>query len=171
MIEYKDYKELNNITNLIDDIDSETTRLYNKIFELNHLIEEFTDTEDERFAYILNNRRRQYMREYNLLSIELCKLMEKRQEILDQIICDLTKPKLEEGYVPTPWTPSPEDIIMIEKEKQKIKFTYDDYLKLSKEERGNIGGKEWHDLKPEDRMLIIEDWGFGDDIEGFRNNI
>ena len=55
--------------------------------------------------------------------------------------------------------------------KDETKFTYDDYLKMSKEERDNIGGKEWHDLKPEDRMLILEDWGFGDDIKEFKNNI
>lgn len=42
---------------------------------------------------------------------------------------------------------------------------------MSKEERDDIGGKEWHDLKPEDRMLILDDWGFGDDIEGFKGNI
>lgn len=143
-----DYKELNNLTDLIDHIDSEMTRIYNKLLEFEYLIEEFTGTEDERFAATLNNRRRPYMREYNLLSIELGKLMEKRQEILDPIICDLTK-----------------------KGNRKTKFTYDDYLKMSKEERDNIGGKEWHDLKPEDRMLIIEDWGFGDDIKEFKNNI
>ena len=30
------------------------------------------------------------------------------------------------------------------KESQETKFTYDDYLKMTKEERDNIGGKEWH---------------------------
>lgn len=148
MIEYKDYKELNNVTNLIDNIDSEMTRIYNKFLEFEYLIEEFTDTEDERFAATLKSIIRLYMREYNLLSIEFGRLIEKRREVLDPIINDLTK-----------------------KEKKKTKFTYDDYLKLSKEERDNICGKEWHDLNPEDRMLIIEDWGFGDDIEEFKENI
>lgn len=148
MIEYKDYKELNNVTNLIDNIDSEMTRIYNKFLEFEDLIEKFTDTEDERFAATLKSIIRLYMREYNLLSIEFGRLVEKKQKILDPIINDLTK-----------------------KEKKKTKFTYDDYLKLSKEERDNICGKEWHDLKPEDRMLIIEDWGFGDDIEGFEDII
>lgn len=148
MIEYKDYKELNNVSNLIDHIDSEMTRINNKLIEFEYLIEEFTDTVDEQFVAALNSIRRLYMREYNLLSVEFGKLMEKRREILDPIINDLTK-----------------------KEKEKTKFTYDDYLKMSKEERDNICGKEWHDLKPEDRMLIIEDWEFGDDIEGFKENI
>lgn len=83
--------ELNNITSLINYIDSEMTRIYNKLLEFEHLIEEFTDSEDERFADILNNRRRPYMREYNLLSIDLGKLVEKRREILDQKVNDLTK--------------------------------------------------------------------------------
>lgn len=143
-----DYKELNNLTDLIDHIDSEMTRIYNKFLEFEYLIEEFTDTKDARFADILINRRRSYMREYNLLSIDLGELIEKSREILDPIICDLAK-----------------------KEKKKTKFTYDDYLKMTKEERDNIGGKEWYDLKPEDRMLILEDWGFGDDIKEFKNNI
>lgn len=143
-----DYKELNNLTDLIDHIDSEMTRIYNKIFELGHLIEVFNDTVDEQFAISLISKRKTLMREYDLLSIELGKLIEKRHKILDPIICDLTKT-----------------------EKQKTKFTYDDYLKMSKEERGYISGKEWYDLKPEDRMLILEDWGFGDDIKEFKNNI
>lgn len=116
-----DYKELNNLTDLIDHIDSEMTRIYNKLLEFEYLIEEFTDTKDERFADTLNNRRRSYMREYNLLTIELGKLIEKRREILDPIICYLTK-----------------------KEKKKTKFTYDDYLIMSKEKKGKdwITGKE-----------------------------
>lgn len=143
-----DYKELNNLTDLIDHIDSEMTRIYNKIFELGHLIEVFNDTLDEQFAISLISKRKTLMREYDLLITQFGKFVENRREILDPIICDLTK-----------------------KGKQKTKFTYDDYLKLSKEERGYISGKEWYDLKPEDRMLILEDWGFGDDIKGFKNNI
>lgn len=143
-----DYKELNNLTDLIDHIESETTRIYNKIFELGHLIGVFNDTLDEQFAISLISKRKTLMREYDLLITQFGKLVENRREILDPIICDLTK-----------------------KGNQKTKFTYDDYLKMSKEERDNIGGKGWHDLKPEDRMLILEDWGFGDDIKGFKNNI
>lgn len=143
-----DYKELNNLTDLIDHIDSETTRIYNKIFELEHLIEEYTDTVDKQFSISLTSKRKSLMREYDLLITLFGKLVEKRHEILDPIINDLTK-----------------------KEKKKTKFTYDDYLKMSKEEKDNIGGKEWYDLKPEDRMLILEDWGFGDDIKEFKNNI
>ena len=60
---------------------------------------------------------------------------------------------------------------LIKNEKKETKFTYDDYLKMPKEERDNIGGKEWHDLTPEERMLILEDWGFGDDIKEFRELI
>ena len=86
-----DYMELNKLTDLIDHIDSEMTRIYNKLLEFEYLIEEFTDSEDERFAATLNNRRRSYMREYNLLSIDLGKLVEKRREILDQKVNDLTK--------------------------------------------------------------------------------
>lgn len=163
-----DYAELNKLTILTDHIDSEMTRIYNKMIEFEDLIEKFTDTEDERFASILNSRRKLYMREYNLLSIDLAKLVEKRREILDKYVEDLTKPKLEEGYVPTEWTPSLEDIPTDEKEKKKTKFTYDDYLKMSKEEQENIGKKEWHDLSPEERMLILEDWGFGDDIKDYK---
>lgn len=114
-----DYKELNKTTILTDHIDSEMTRIYNKIIEFEDLIEKFTDTEDERFASILNSRRKSYMREYNLLSINLSKLVEKRREVLDKYVEDLTKPKLEEGYVPTEWTPAPEDIITDEKGKTK----------------------------------------------------
>lgn len=86
-----DYAELNKLTDLIDHIDSEMTRIYNKLLEFEYLIEEFTGSEDERFADILNNRRRPYMREYNLLSIDLGKLVEKRREILDQKVNDSTK--------------------------------------------------------------------------------
>lgn len=143
-----DYAELNKLTILTDHIDSEMTRIYNKLIEFEDLIEEFTDTKDEPFADRLNSIRRSYMREYNLLTIDLGKLVEKRREVLDKYVEDLTK-----------------------KEKKKTKFTYDDYLKMSKEERADIGGKEWHDLKPEDRMLILEDWGFGDDIEDLKKNI
>lgn len=166
-----DYAELNKLTILTDHIDSEMTRIYNKVIEFEDLIEKFTDTEDERFASILNSRRKLYMREYNLLSIDLAKLVEKRRGVLDKYVEDLIKPKLEEGYVPTEWTPSPEDIITDEKEKQNTKFTYDDYLKMSKEEQENIGKKEWHDLSPEERMLILEDWGFGDDIKDYKKVI
>lgn len=171
MIEYKDYKELNNVSYLIDHIDSEITRIYNKFLEFEYLIEEFTDTTDEQFAARLNSIRRSYMREYNLLSVELGKLLEKKQKILVPIINDLTKPKLEEDYVPTEWSPSPEDMPTDEKEKKKTKFTYDEYLKLTPEEQENIGKKEWHDLSPEERMLILEDWGFGDDIKDYKKVI
>lgn len=94
-----DYKELNNLTDLIDYIDSEMTRIHNKLLELEYLIEEFGYSKDERFStagvdldksVILNNRIR-YMREYILLSIDLAKLVEKRREILDQKVNDLTK--------------------------------------------------------------------------------
>lgn len=151
-----DYIELNKLTDLIDHIDSEMTRIYNKLIEFEYLIEEFGYSKDERFStagvdldksVILNNRIR-YMREYILLSIDLAKLVEKRREILDQKVNDLTK-----------------------KGNQKTKFTYDDYLKMSKEERDNIGGKEWYDLKPEDRMLIIEDWGLAMILRSLKNNI
>ena len=64
-----------------------------------------------------------------------------------------------------------ENDIALHTDDNRTMFTYDDYLKMTKEERDNIGGKEWHDLKPEDRMLILDDWGFGDDIEGFKKNI
>lgn len=57
------------------------------------------------------------------------------------------------------------------KDKPKTKFTYGDYLKMSKEQQDNIGSKEWHDLSPEERMLILDDWGFGDDIKEFREHI
>lgn len=143
-----DYAELNRLTDLIDHIDLETTRICNKIFELEHLIEKYTITVDEQFATSLRSKRKSLMRDYDLLITKFGKLVEKRQGILDPIINDLAK-----------------------KENQKTKFTYDDYLKMSKEERDNIGGKEWYDLKPEDRMLILEDWGFGDDIKEFKNNI
>lgn len=166
-----DYAELNKLTILTDHIDSEMTRIYNKMIEFEDLIEKFTDTEDERFASILNSRRKSYMREYNLLSINLYKLVEKRRGVLDKYVEDLIKPKLEEGYVPTEWTPSPEDIITDEKEKQNTKFTYDEYLKSTPEEQENIGKKEWHDLSPEERMLILEDWGFGDDIKDYKKVI
>ena len=86
-----DYAELNKLTILTDHIDSEMTRIYNKLIEFEDLIEKFTDTEDERFASILNSRRKSYMREYNLLSIDLSKLVEKRREILDKHVEDLTK--------------------------------------------------------------------------------
>lgn len=86
-----DYAELNKLTILTDHIDSEMTRIYNKLIEFEDLIEKFTDTEDERFVAILNNRRRSYMREYNLLSIDLAKLVEKRRAILDKYVDDLTK--------------------------------------------------------------------------------
>ena len=86
-----DYAELNKLTILTDHIDSEMTRIYNKLIEFEDLIEKFTDTEDERFASILNSRRKSYMREYNLLSIDLAKLVEKRREILDKYVEDLTK--------------------------------------------------------------------------------
>lgn len=165
-----DYAELNKLTILTDHINSEMTRIYNKMIEFEDLIEKFTDTEDERFASILNSRRKLYMREYNLLSIDLAKLVEKRREILDKYVEDLIKPKLKEGYVPTEWTPSPEDIITDEKEKQNTKFTYDEYLKLTPEEQENIGKKEWHDLSPEERMLILEDCGFGDDIKDYKKS-
>lgn len=137
-----DYAELNKLTILTDHIDSEMTRIYNKMIEFEDLIEKFTDTEDERFASILNSRRKLYMREYNLLSIDLAKLVNNRREILDKYVEDLTK--VEEDYVPTEWTPSPEDMPTDEKEKQKTKFTYDDYLKMSKEKKSNdwITGKE-----------------------------
>ena len=85
-----DYAELNKLTILTDHIDSEMTRIYNKLLEFEYLIEEFTGSEDARFADILNNRRRSYMREYNLLSIDLSKLVEKRREILDRKVHDLT---------------------------------------------------------------------------------
>lgn len=166
-----DYAELNKLTILTDHIDSEMTRIYNKIIEFEDLIEKFTDTEDERFASILNSRRKSYMREYNLLSIDLSKLVEKRRGVLDKYVEDLIKPKLEEGYVPTEWTPSPEDMVTDEKRNQKTKFTYDEYLKLTPEEQENIGKKEWHDLSPEERMLILEDWGFGDDIKDYKKVI
>ena len=58
-----------------------------------------------------------------------------------------------------------------EKDEPKTKFTYDDYLKLTPEEQENNGKKEWRDLTPEERMLILEDWGFGDDIKEFRERI
>lgn len=80
-----DYAELNKLTDLIDHIDSEMTRIYNKLLEFEYLIEEFLD-----ISTILNNRTR-YMREYILLSIDLAKLVEKRREILDQKVNDLTK--------------------------------------------------------------------------------
>lgn len=80
-----DYAELNRLTDLIDHIDSEMTRIYNKLLEFEYLIEEFLD-----ISTILNNRTR-YMREYILLSIDLAKLVEKRREILDQKVNDLTK--------------------------------------------------------------------------------
>lgn len=83
-----DYAELNKLTDLID---SEMTRIYDKLVEFEDLIEKFTDTEDERFVSILNSRRKSYMREYNLLSIDLSKLVEKRREIIDQKVNDLTK--------------------------------------------------------------------------------
>lgn len=147
-----DYKELNNLTDLIDHIDLETTRICNKIFELEHLIEKYTVTVDEQFATSLRSKRKSLMREYDLLITQFGKLVEKRREILDPIINDLTKK---------------------EKKKKKTKFTYDDYLIMSKEKKGKdwITGKEWHDFKPEDRMLILEDWGFGDVIKEFKNNI
>ncbi|CAI3255610.1 hypothetical protein CIRMBP1271_00416 [Enterococcus cecorum] len=94
-----DYAELNRLTDLIDHIDSEMTRIYNKLLEFEYLIEEFGYSKDERFStagvdldksVILNNRIR-YMREYILLSIDLAKLVEKRREILDQKVNDLTK--------------------------------------------------------------------------------
>lgn len=165
-----DYAELNKLTILTDHIDSEMTRIYNKIIEFEDLIEKFTDTEDERFASILNSRRKSYMREYNLLSIDLFKLVEKRRGVLDKYVEDLIKPKLEEGYIPTEWTPAPEDMSTVEKENQNTKFTYDEYLKLTPEEQENIGKKEWHDLSPEERMLILEDWGFGDDIKDYKKS-
>lgn len=86
-----DYAELNKLTDLIDHIDVEMTRIYDKLIEFENLIEKFTDTEDERFASILNSRRKSYMREYNLLSIDLAKLVEKRREVLDKYVEDLTK--------------------------------------------------------------------------------
>lgn len=143
-----DYKELNKLTILTDHVESEMTRIYNKLLEFEYLIEEFTGTEDDRFAATLINRRRPYMREYNLLSIDLGRLAEKRRKILDKHVDDLTK-----------------------KEEPKTKFTYDDYLNLTPEEQENIGKKEWHDLTPEERMLILEDWGFGDDIKDYKKVI
>lgn len=86
-----DYAELNKLTILTDHIDSEMTRIYNKLIEFEDLIEKFTGTEDERFASILNSRRKSYMREYNLLSIDLAKLVEKRREVLDKYVNVLTK--------------------------------------------------------------------------------
>ena len=86
-----DYAELNKLTILTDHINSEMTRIYNKLIEFDDLIEKSTDTEDERFASILNSRRKSYMREYNLLSIDLYKLVEKRREVLDKYVEDLTK--------------------------------------------------------------------------------
>lgn len=86
-----DYEEINGLSDLIDHIDSEMTRIYNKLIEFDDLIEKSTDTEDERFASILNSRRKSYMREYNLLSIDLYKLVEKRREVLDKYVEDLTK--------------------------------------------------------------------------------
>lgn len=87
--------ELNKITSLINHIDSEMTRIYNKLLELEYLIEEFGYSKEEAGvdldkSVILNNRIR-YMREYILLSIDLAKLVEKRREILDQKVNDLTK--------------------------------------------------------------------------------
>lgn len=90
-----DYMELNKLTDLIDHIDSEMTRIYNKLLELEYLIEEFGYSKEEAGvdldkSVILNNRIR-YMREYILLSIDLAKLVEKRREILDQKVNNLTK--------------------------------------------------------------------------------
>lgn len=85
-----DYAELNRLTDLIDHIDSEMTRIYNKLLEFEHLIEEFAISKNERFSTILIDRII-YMREYILLSIDLAKLVEKRREILDQKVNDLTK--------------------------------------------------------------------------------
>lgn len=86
-----DYAELNKLTDLIDHIDSEMTRIYNKLLEFEYLIEEFADSEDERFAATLNNRRRSYMIEYDLLSIDLGRLVEKRRDVLDTIVKGLYK--------------------------------------------------------------------------------
>lgn len=86
-----DYEEINGLSDLIDHIDSKMTRIYNKLIEFDDLIEKSTDTEDERFASTLNSRRKSYMREYNLLSIDLYKLVEKRREVLDKYVEDLTK--------------------------------------------------------------------------------
>lgn len=94
-----DYKELNKLTILTDHIESEMTRIYNKLLEFEYLIEEFTGTEDDRFAATLINRRRPYMREYNLLSIDLGRLVEKRRKILDKHVNDLTKFKEEKRMV------------------------------------------------------------------------
>lgn len=85
-----DYAELNRLTDLIDHIDSEMTRIYNKLLEFEHLIEEFAISKNERFSTILIDRII-YMREYILLSIDLAKLVEKRREILDQKVNYLTK--------------------------------------------------------------------------------
>ena len=66
------------------------TRIYNKLLEFEHLIEEFAISKNERFSTILIDRII-YMREYILLSIDLAKLVEKRREILNQKVNDLTK--------------------------------------------------------------------------------
>ena len=55
--------------------------------------------------------------------------------------------------------------------KDKTKFTYDDYLKLTPEEQVNIGNKEWHDLTPEERMLILENWDFSDVIKDYKGRL
>lgn len=72
-----DYAELNRLTDLIDHIDSEMTRIYNKLLEFEHLIEEFAISKNERFSTILIDRII-YMREYILLSIDLAKLVREK---------------------------------------------------------------------------------------------
>lgn len=102
-----DYAELNRLTDLIDHIDSEMTKIHNKLLEFEYLIEEFGYSKDERFStagvdldksVILNNRIR-YMREYILLSIDLAKLVEKRREILNLKVNDLTKKEKKENGI------------------------------------------------------------------------
>lgn len=74
--------EMSRITNAIKYTDSEMTRIYNKMLEFDYLIEKFATTDDDRLAARLNHRQSALLKEYNILSIEFCRSIGKRRDIL-----------------------------------------------------------------------------------------
>lgn len=86
-----DYSELNRLTDLIDHIDSEMTRIKDKILEIDKVVFQVDSKTKNSGLLGLESKKVSLLREYDLLLTRYGKLVEQRRYILDTIVWNYVK--------------------------------------------------------------------------------
>lgn len=86
-----DYAELNKLTDLIDRIDSEMTRIKDKILEIDKVVFQVDSKTKNSGLLGLESKKVSLLREYDLLLTRYGKLVEQRRYILDTIVLNYVK--------------------------------------------------------------------------------